>query len=74
LPIIGKYISAAFQRSLPNDLLTKWKFPTQYRERFQNEVFAGDGSRGGPERREMTISERNSFEGALKLSSRQSKI
>ncbi|KAJ5222244.1 uncharacterized protein N7469_008484 [Penicillium citrinum] len=74
LPVIGKYISAAFQRSLPNDLMTKWKFQTQYRERFQNEVFAGDGSRGGPERREMTISERNFFDGALALSSRQSKI
>lgn len=74
LPVIGKYISAAFQGNLPSDLLNKWKFPTQFRERFQGDAFAGDGSRGGPERRELTTNERDTFEVALKSSSRQSKI
>jgi len=72
--VIGKYIVGCLQRKLPTDLLNKWKFPTQYRERFQGEVFGGDGSRGGPERREMTSSERATFNAALTASSRQSKI
>lgn len=72
--MIGKYISAAFERKLPSDLLNKWKFPTQFRDGFQDGAFAGDGSRGGPARRELSLEERNTFESALKLSSRQSKI
>jgi sarcosine oxidase/L-pipecolate oxidase len=74
LPVIGKYIVGSFQRSLPKELLTKWQFPKQFRERFQGDAFGGDGSRGGPERRELTPNERGTFESALKLSSRQSKI
>jgi sarcosine oxidase/L-pipecolate oxidase len=74
LPVIGKYISAAMQRSLPSELLKKWKFPTEFREGFRDEVFAGDGSRGGPARRELTAKERATFDSALNLSSRQSKI
>lgn len=74
LPVIGKYIVGSLQRRLPNKLLDKWSFRTQYRERFQGEVFTGDGSRGGPERREMTASERNDFDASLAASARQSKI
>ncbi|KAJ5170040.1 uncharacterized protein N7500_002823 [Penicillium coprophilum] len=75
LPVIGKYIVGSFQRKLSQELLDKWKFPTQFRERFQGEVFTGDGSRGGPERRELTAQELDTFDTALKAaSSRPSKI
>lgn len=73
--MIGKYIVGSWQRKLSDELLEKWKFPTQFRERFQGEVFTGDGSRGGPERRELTVQELDIFDTALKASgSRQSKI
>lgn len=63
------------ERSLPRDLLDKWRFPSEFRERFQEDVFKGDGSRGGPERREMTARERDAFDSALRAASaRQSKI
>ncbi|KAJ5526079.1 hypothetical protein N7494_012729 [Penicillium frequentans] len=74
LPVIGKYIVGSFQQSLPHDLLKKWKFPTQFKEAFQGDAFAGDGSRGGPERRELTNNERSTFGVALRASARQSKI
>jgi sarcosine oxidase/L-pipecolate oxidase len=75
LPVIGKYIVGSWQRKLADVLLEKWKFPTQFREHFQSEVFTGDGSRGGPERRELTAEELDTFDTALKASgSRQSKI
>lgn len=75
LPVIGKYIVGSFQRKLSRELLDKWKFPTRFRERFQGEVFTGDGSRGGPERRELTAQELDTFDTALKAaSSRGSKI
>jgi sarcosine oxidase/L-pipecolate oxidase len=75
LPVIGKYIVGSWQRKLSDKLLSKWKFPTQFRERFQGEIFRGDGSRGGPERRELTAQEVDTFDAALKAaSSRYSKI
>ncbi|KAJ5179007.1 hypothetical protein N7492_002217 [Penicillium capsulatum] len=74
LPVIGKYIVGSLERNLPRDLLDKWRFPTQFRDGFQDHAFAGDGSRGGPERREMTTNEHNTFQSALRLSARISKI
>ena len=75
LPNIGKYIVGCFDKSLPQDLLEKWKFPTEYKNQSQDDTFKGDGSRGGPGRRELTFQERDSFSTALKAtSSRQSKI
>jgi sarcosine oxidase/L-pipecolate oxidase len=75
LPIIGKYIVGSLQRKLPNNLLDKWKFPAQFRDGFQSDAFTGDGSRGGPERREMTANERSTFDSALgAASARQSKL
>ena len=65
----------SLHRKLSHDLLQKWKFPTEYRRQFQEEVFKGDGSRGGPKRRELTGQERNTFDSALRAASkRQSKI
>ncbi|KAJ5084919.1 hypothetical protein NUU61_009498 [Penicillium alfredii] len=71
LPVIGNYIVGSRQRSLPQDLLDKWTFPVQFRERFQGDAFMGDGSRGGPERRELRTSERDAFNAALTASSWQ---
>ena len=55
----------SFQLRLSRELLDKWKFPTQSRGRFQ-EIFRGDGRRGGPERRELTAQELGTFDPALK--------
>ncbi|KAF3011192.1 hypothetical protein E8E13_011592 [Curvularia kusanoi] len=56
LPVLGKYTAKAFTRSLPTDLAEKWRFRKEYVS--QGDVFAGDGSRGGPERREFTTEEK----------------
>ncbi|KAJ5791946.1 uncharacterized protein N7518_008957 [Penicillium psychrosexuale] len=69
LPAIREYIVGSFQLRLSRELLDKWKFPTQSRGRFQEEVFTGDGSRGGPERRELTTQKLNTFDTALKAAS-----
>lgn len=75
LPVIGKYIVGSLQRSLPRDLLEKWKFPTQFRAAAKDELFKGDGSRGGPERRELTDEEKHRYQSALLAASmRQSKL
>ena len=72
--MLGKYAVGCLERKLSDKLLSKWKFPTQFRERFQSDIFTGDGSRGGPERREMTGGEKGSFDAALTASARQAKI
>jgi sarcosine oxidase/L-pipecolate oxidase len=74
LPVIGKYAVGCLERKLSDRLLNKWRFPTQFRERFGSDIFTGDGSRGGPERRELTGNERTTFDAALRASSRQAKI
>ncbi|KAJ5612260.1 hypothetical protein N7510_005454 [Penicillium lagena] len=75
LPVIGKYAVGCLERTLPTDLIEKWKFPTQFRNEFQENIFTGDGSRGGPARREMTNHERNSYSSAARATvARQSKI
>lgn len=65
LPAFREYIVGSFQLRLSRELLDKWKFPTQSRGRFQ-EIFRGDGRRGGPERRELTAQELGTFDPALK--------
>jgi sarcosine oxidase/L-pipecolate oxidase len=75
LPVIGKYAVGSLERKLPKDLLEKWKFPTHFRENFQERIFTGDGSRGGPERREMTSEERQLYSSASRATvARESKI
>ena len=69
LPNIGKYIVGCFEKKLSQDLLDKWRFPTEYKNRQQDDIFRGDGSRGGPERRELTFTERDSYTTALGASS-----
>ncbi|KAE8148735.1 FAD dependent oxidoreductase [Aspergillus avenaceus] len=75
LPVLGKYIVGCFEKQLPKEYLEKWQFPTEYKDRFAGDVFKGDGSRGGPERRELTNLEHDTFTTALSAAAtRQSKI
>ncbi|KAL5340434.1 FAD dependent oxidoreductase [Aspergillus crustosus] len=68
LPVIGKYIAGAFTRSLSPELTDKWKWHGEYRQQAREEIFTGDasrkggdGSRGGPGRREFTAEERDTL-------------
>lgn len=54
--MLGRYIADAFEGKLPNELKDKWRFRRELAGKSDN--FAGDGSRGGPLRREMTSDER----------------
>ncbi|OJJ35880.1 hypothetical protein ASPWEDRAFT_156127 [Aspergillus wentii DTO 134E9] len=82
LPVIGKYISRAFQGQLPTDLSEKWKFNVEYQKRAREEIFTGaasrnggDGSRGGPNRREFTPKERDTIMSMTNaLSKRHSRV
>jgi sarcosine oxidase/L-pipecolate oxidase len=64
--VIGKYIASAFQRTLSPELTQKWRFHTEYRDQPREKLFTGsnsrnggDGSRGGPSRREFSDEERD---------------
>lgn len=56
LPVLGKYVVQGFERTLPADLEKKWRFKMEYKD--QENSFHGDGSRGGPVRREFTQQEK----------------
>jgi sarcosine oxidase/L-pipecolate oxidase len=56
LPILGEYVVKGWKHQLPEDLAKKWRFKTEHAN--DPDVFKGDGSRGGPERRELTAAER----------------
>ena len=56
LPVMPKYVGQAFNQKLPAHLANKWRFRTEYQ--YDKEAFLGDGSRGGPERREFDMSEK----------------
>lgn len=60
LPVLGEYMFKAVERQLPENLARKWRFRTEYQGR--PDTFAGDGSRGGPERREFTKLEKEGLE------------
>ncbi|KAJ4982604.1 sarcosine oxidase [Stagonosporopsis vannaccii] len=57
LPILGKYVVQGFERALPVDLKEKWRFRMEYKD--QDNEFHGDGSRGGPARREFSPQEKS---------------
>ncbi|KAF9878184.1 sarcosine oxidase [Colletotrichum karsti] len=59
-PVLGEYLARAVQRELPSHLADKWRFRKEYEG--QSDAFVGDGSRGGPARRELTSKEREAFE------------
>jgi len=56
LPVLGKYLVQGFESSLPQEHASKWRFRNEYRN-IQDE-FHGDGSRGGPLRRELSTQEK----------------
>ncbi|KAL4936346.1 hypothetical protein BDV06DRAFT_205251 [Aspergillus oleicola] len=56
LPILGPYLSKAWNKTLTPNLATKWQFRTEYEHR--EDAFWGDGSRGGPQRRELNMWEK----------------
>jgi sarcosine oxidase/L-pipecolate oxidase len=52
---------AAVKKTLPSDLSEKWRFHTEYEHR--QDTFLGDGSRGGPARRELNAAEKAKLDG-----------
>ncbi|CAI7663494.1 unnamed protein product [Penicillium manginii] len=56
LPVLGKYMSLALKKKLPEQLAQKWRFREEYAS--QTDTFLGDGSRGGPARRELDTEEK----------------
>lgn len=56
LPVLGKYTTLALHKGLEPALAKKWRFRTEYKD--TPNAFPGDGSRGGPERRELRLDER----------------
>ncbi|KAL4893024.1 FAD dependent oxidoreductase [Aspergillus ambiguus] len=56
LPVLGEYMSQAIKKTLPSHLANKWRFRKDYAN--QTDTFLGDGSRGGPARRELQAHER----------------
>ncbi|KAG8162522.1 hypothetical protein KVR01_008287 [Diaporthe batatas] len=61
LPVIGEYLSLGIKKQLPRHLANKWRFRKEYEH--QPDAFLGDGSRGGPERRELNAHERAKLDG-----------
>jgi sarcosine oxidase/L-pipecolate oxidase len=57
LPVMPEYLGQAFNQVLPSHLSKKWRFRTEYKD--DKEAFLGDGSRGGPERRELNMQEKS---------------
>ncbi|KAI5361274.1 Putative FAD dependent oxidoreductase, FAD/NAD(P)-binding domain superfamily, MTOX family [Septoria linicola] len=56
LPVLGRYIADAFEGKLPEEMKDKWRFRRELAGK--SDAFEGDGSRGGPLRRELTSDER----------------
>lgn len=56
LPVLPEYVGKAFKKQLPEHLSRKWRFRIDYEN--DGKAFLGDGSRGGPERREFSGSEK----------------
>lgn len=56
LPVLGKYTTLALHKDLEPALVQKWRFHTEYKD--VTSGFPGDGSRGGPERRQLRAEER----------------
>ncbi|KAL5361484.1 FAD dependent oxidoreductase [Aspergillus floccosus] len=56
LPVLGEYMSQAIKKTLRSHLANKWRFRKDYAN--NPDTFLGDGSRGGPARRELQGQER----------------
>ncbi|KAG4283290.1 hypothetical protein FPRO04_13275 [Fusarium proliferatum] len=64
LPVLGECMASAWKKKLPSQLAEKWRFHTEYEHR--EDTFHGDGSRGGPERRELSAAEKAKLNGGEK--------
>ncbi|SCV49525.1 related to fructosyl amino acid oxidase [Fusarium fujikuroi] len=64
LPVLGECMTSAWKKKLPSQLAEKWRFHTEYYHR--EDTFLGDGSRGGPERRELSAAEKAKLNGEEK--------
>jgi sarcosine oxidase/L-pipecolate oxidase len=56
LPVLGKYVVQALEGTLDPELRAKWRLDTDL---LSGQKFVGDGSRGGPPRRELTSEEKS---------------
>lgn len=56
LPILGHYMTLAIKKQLPPSLAQRWRLRKEYES--QKNSYKGDGSRGGPIRRELEPQER----------------
>jgi sarcosine oxidase/L-pipecolate oxidase len=67
LPVLGECMTRAINKTLPSHLAEKWRFHKEYEHR--EDTFLGDGSRGGPARRELNSTEKAKLvgEGKSKL-------
>ncbi|KAF5520441.1 L-pipecolate oxidase [Colletotrichum aenigma] len=63
-PVLGEYMSLGLKRTLPANLSSKWRFRMEYKDR--PDAFEGDGSRGGPARRELSLEERARLDSVVK--------
>ncbi|KAF9739304.1 hypothetical protein PMIN03_001725 [Paraphaeosphaeria minitans] len=56
LPVLGECMAQDLKKQLPEHLAEKWRFRTEYKD--DRGVFLGDGSTGGPVRRELDSQEK----------------
>ncbi|KAM0250808.1 hypothetical protein ACHAP5_002025 [Fusarium lateritium] len=61
LPVLGQCMTGAIKKTLPSHLADKWRFHKEYEHR--EDTFLGDGSRGGPARRELNATEKAKLDG-----------
>jgi sarcosine oxidase/L-pipecolate oxidase len=61
LPVLGECMTGAINKTLPSHLAEKWRFHKEYENR--KDTFLGDGSRGGPARRELNSTEKAKLDG-----------
>lgn len=51
MPVLGRYVADCFENLADEALRHKWRFRSSTKEEIKS--FKGDGSRGGPPRREL---------------------
>lgn len=58
LPVLGKYVADCFENRAPRELRQKWRLKTPTNGT-GSAVMAGDGSRGGPPLRKLSVQEQS---------------
>ncbi|KAL6237967.1 hypothetical protein BDW75DRAFT_52536 [Aspergillus navahoensis] len=60
LPVLGKYIADCFENRAPSELRQKWRLKAPEKESSPGSVvMSGDGSRGGPPLRKLSVLEQS---------------